>query len=234
VSPGALAVHTAAAVLAYLVGAIPFGFILVRLTTGRDVRSVGSGNIGATNAARAAGPAVGILAFTLDVTKGFLAATAIPFIAFIILNGGSAGQGGPLIRQMVVSRDFDDLRMICGLAAIVGHVWPIFLDFKGGKGVATSLGVLLGLAPGATLIALGVWIVVTGVSRYVSLGSIIAAVALPIAFALVDRGRIAADYRLLGFTVLVALLVIIRHRSNIARLLAGTENRVRFGRSKSA
>lgn len=228
--PAALFAYAVAAAAAYLVGAIPFGFILVKLIKGTDVRETGSGNIGATNVARAAGRTVGILAFVLDVAKGFLAVTVIPFAAYLFVNGGASEQGGPLLRQMVVSRDFTDLRMLCGLAAIFGHIWTVFLSFRGGKGVATSLGVLLGLAPLPTLAAFAVWLVVTGISGYVSLGSIIAAVALPVAFVAAERGRLSADWRLLAFTVLVAALVILRHRANIKRLLAGTENRIHLRR----
>lgn len=228
--PAAFLAYAVAAVTAYLLGAVPFGFILVKLVKGTDVRETGSGNIGATNVARAAGRTVGILAFVLDVAKGFLAVTVIPFMVYLYVHGGASPQGGPLLRQMVVSREFTDLRMLCGLAAIFGHIWTVFLSFKGGKGVATSLGVLLGLAPLPTLAAFAVWLVVTGISGYVSLGSIIAAVVLPVAFVAVERGRLSDEWRLFAFTVLVAALVILRHRANIKRLLAGTENRIHLRR----
>jgi acyl phosphate:glycerol-3-phosphate acyltransferase len=227
VTPGGYLVYAAAVAVAYLLGAIPFGFVLVKVFKGVDVRKVGSGNIGATNVARAGGAILGIIAFVLDVAKGFAAATAIPLGAYLI-SGPSSSAADGFLSQLIAGKGFTDLRMLCGLAAIFGHVWTVFLGFKGGKGVATSLGVLAGLAPLPTGIALAVWIIVTGASSYVSLGSIVAAVALPVAYAAVHHARLAEDWRLFAFTLLVAALVVIRHRANMKRLAAGTESRLSF------
>lgn len=230
-TPGGYLVYAGAVVVAYLLGAIPFGFVLVKVIKGVDVRTVGSGNIGATNVARAGGAFLGIVAFVLDVAKGFVAATAIPLGAYLIANPSSSAATG-FFSQLIAGKGFTDLRMLCGLAAIFGHVWTVFLGFKGGKGVATALGVLVGLAPLPSAIAFAVWIVVAAPSGYVSLGSIVAAIALPVAYALVHRANLAEDWRLFAFTILVAALVIIRHRTNMKRLAAGTESKM-WSRRKS-
>ncbi len=198
-TPGGYLVYAGAVAVAYLLGAIPFGFVLVKVVKGVDVRTIGSGNIGATNVARAGGAFLGIVAFVLDVAKGFVAATAVPLGAYLIANPSSSAAAG-FFSQLIAGKGFTDLRMLCGLAAIFGHVWTVFLSFKGGKGVATALGVLVGLAPLPSGIAFAVWLIVTGASGYVSLGSIVAAIALPIAFALVHLSQLAEDWRLFAFT----------------------------------
>jgi glycerol-3-phosphate acyltransferase PlsY len=218
---------------AYFLGAVPFGFILAKVLKGIDVRTVGSGNIGATNVGRAAGPKIGILAFVLDVAKGFVAATWIPFAVFAIASGHYTYNGvWDFLEQSLAGKGFADLRILCGLAAIAGHVWTIFLGFKGGKGVATSLGVLLGLAPWPTVAALFVWSVVTRASGYVSLGSVVSAVALPAALVVVEWGHLAENWHLLAATAAVAAIVVVRHRGNIKRLLDGTESRMSFKRRR--
>jgi glycerol-3-phosphate acyltransferase PlsY len=216
-------------VQAYFIGAIPFGFLLVKSLKGIDIRAVGSGNIGATNVARAAGKKVGALAFLLDVAKGFVAATWIPFAVHAIATEHYSYPGAWGVAQAAVAgRGFTDLRIVCGLAAIAGHIWTVFLSFKGGKGVATSLGVLLGIAPWPTLAALAAWAIVTGLSGYVSLGSIMASLFLPVSVALFDWGHIGENAHLLVFTIIIGVLVTVRHRENIRRLMAGTESRVSF------
>lgn len=220
-------------VQAYFLGAVPFGFLLAKILKGVDVRTVGSGNIGATNVARAAGAGIGMLSFLLDVAKGFVAVTWIPFAVFAI--GASRYEYAgffALVKQAISGGGFADLRMLCGLAAIVGHNWTIFLKFKGGKGVATALGVLLGLAPWPTLVALFIWAVVTRVSGYVSLGSVVASVVLPLATFLVEYRHLAAQWRLFALTVVVGAIVVVRHRGNIRRLREGTENRFDFKHRK--
>jgi len=224
------------AVQAYFLGAIPFGFVLVKFSRGVDIRTVGSGNIGATNVARAAGKKVGVLAFLLDVAKGFVAATWIPFAVHALATGhySYAGAWGAT-QAAVAGGGFTDLRIVCGLAAIVGHIWTVFLSFRGGKGVATSLGVLLGLAPWPTFAALAAWAIIAGLSGYVSLGSIMASLLLPVSVALFDWGRIEENSHLLVFAILVGVLVTVRHRENIRRLMAGTESRVSFlGKKRQA
>ena len=194
--------------VSYLLGAIPFGFLIAR-ARGVDIRSVGSGNIGATNVARALGKGIGILVFVLDVLKGFL-----PTLAARIWLHGEA-EGMPLAV------------VLTGLAAIVGHNWPVTLRFKGGKGVATSCGVFLALFPTGLAIALGTWVLVVAVTRYVSLGSMVGGAALFLAACLIpDQPFGRAQVSLTVFTGLAGLISVLRHRANIGRLLKGTENRI--------
>ncbi len=227
----ALSLYALAVLQAYFLGAIPFGFLLVKVIKGIDVRAVGSGNIGATNVARVAGIPIGIVSFVLDVAKGFLAATWIPFAMWALAGGAyTITHWSDILRDAVAAPGFADLRIACALAAIIGHIWTVFLKFKGGKGVATSLGALLGLTPWATLVAFAVWIAATVAFRYISLASIAAAVALPVAFAFINRAHISEKWHLLVLAILVAAIVIIRHRTNIRRLLSGTEYRLSFRR----
>ena len=198
-------------VTGYLLGSIPFGFLTARLR-GIDIREHGSRNIGATNVWRVCGWKFGLPVFLLDALKGAGAVWLGGWIA--IQLGGDAAWAG----------------IACAMACIVGHSFPVWLGFKGGKGVATSLGALLCMMPLATGVTCPVWILVFKISRYVSLASIVAAVVLP-AFAIVaqltGRGR---GWPFAGFATLAGVLVILRHRANIQRLLAGTENR--FGKKK--
>ena len=202
----------AAIAAAYLLGSIPFGLLIGRMR-GIDIRQVGSCNIGATNVLRSVGKGWGILALLLDALKGYIPAAGFPWL----LNELALLAGAPAW-----------LKIACGCAAILGHNFPIYLRFKGGKGVATSAGVLLGIAPLALLIGLGVFAVVFGISRFVSLGSITAAIVIPLAGFLLYEGRLIPSV----LTVL-GLLVIWRHKANIARLRNGTENRIVFHRKKA-
>jgi glycerol-3-phosphate acyltransferase PlsY len=194
---------------AYLVGAIPFGLLLVRLTKGIDVRSVGSGNIGATNAMRAGGRGLGLVVFALDFLKGWTAA------AFVPLWVGSAG-----------GSELDVLRVACGVAAVVGHCFPIYLRFKGGKGVATTCGAVVALDPVVFLWGGAAWIAVVALTRFVGLASM-AMVATFLAAAWILRGGQRPELAL-GAGLLLAL-ILYRHRSNISRMLAGTEPRLFSG-----
>lgn len=196
------------AIAAYLLGAVPFGYLVAK-ARGIDIRQVGSGNIGATNVFRAVGKSWGMVTLLLDVAKGF---AAVYFLPLWLLGE--------------IGADTLNLRLISGLMAICGHNWTVFLRFRGGKGVATSLGVLLGLAPAACLIALAAWILTALAWRYVSLASIVAAaVAAIVAWPLYLSG---SGPLLPAILNLLAILAIVRHRSNISRLMAGTENR--FGK----
>lgn len=206
---------------AYLVGSIPFGVIIAR-AHGKDLRAIGSGNIGATNVSRALGRKWGYICFGLDVLKGLL-----PMLAFraVVLPQIATTIHGPAVTASW---------LLVGIAAIFGHVFPVYLGFKGGKGVATSFGVALGLWPYFTicaLIALAVWIAVLLIWRYVSLASICAALAFPISLTLGILATPAWDtanlWPLLVAATLIPLLVIVRHRENIERLLAGTESKIR-------
>lgn len=179
---------------AYLLGSVPTGYILGSLA-GVDVRKAGSGNVGATNVARVLGKGRGALTLMVDVGKGWLA-------VFLAL-------------QLGVSLPW---RTLVGIAVFLGHLYPIFLRFRGGKGVATALGVFLALAPGATLALIGIFALIVAVSRVVSLGSLSAALAAPIVFWLFDLPPMVVAMG--GF---IALMITWRHRSNVQRLLAGTE-----------
>ncbi|MCX5660056.1 MAG: glycerol-3-phosphate 1-O-acyltransferase PlsY [Planctomycetota bacterium] len=202
----------------YLSGSIPFG-LLIGKARGVDVRKAGSGNIGATNVGRVLGRKWGGFCFALDVLKGLLPV----LIAGLVL--GYAGR-----------RDLDPADawrwLAVAIAAVLGHVFPVWLGFKGGKGVATALGVLLGFWPVLTLpglAALVTWVAVVAVTRYVSLGSVLAAIALPAYVAVgawLAQTPVARVVPFLVVTGLMAALVIARHRANIARLLAGTENKL--------
>lgn len=202
-----------AAILSYLIGSIPTAYIFVRLIKGADIRNIGSGNVGATNALRALGKGWGIIVLTLDILKGLL--------PVVILGGLFAPS---------ISLDLErNLFVIIGLSAICGHNWTIFLNFKGGKGVATTLGVLIGLAfkiPGLNLV-LGltvlVWFISFVLIRIISVSSILAAVSFPILAIIYGQSNLVI---LVG--ILLSIFVILRHKSNIKRLLNGKEQRLSF------
>jgi glycerol-3-phosphate acyltransferase PlsY len=206
---------------AYLLGSVPFGVIIAR-AHGKDLRTIGSGNIGATNVSRALGRKWGYTCFGLDVLKGL-----IPMLAFRVVALAYMGTA-------IDSPSFLALWLLVGIAAIVGHIFPVYLRFKGGKGVATSFGVALGLWPYFTisaLIALAVWIAVVLTWRYISLASICAAVTFPVSLVLgilaIPAWHAATLWPLLIAATLIPLLVIVRHRQNIHRLLSGTESKIR-------
>ena len=184
----------------YLLGSIPTAYLLVKWTKRIDIRTIGSGNVGATNALRAAGAWAGLAVLVLDVLKGVLAAGLIPRWWL-----GSPASG---------------LALACGLAAVLGHAFPCFLRFRGGKGVATTLGALSASAPMVAGVVVGVWLVVFLAFRYVSLGSLAAAVAIPIS-------QLALHQALPDVLVgsVLAVLIIGRHRGNLQRLLSGVEPR---------
>ena len=201
-------IYSVCGVLAYLLGAIPFGLLIAR-ANGVDIRAVGSGNIGATNVFRAMGKGWGILAFSCDALKGFISASVFPLLAKTLW----AFDGGAV------------LPLVCACLAIAGHNWPVYLRFKGGKGVATSAGALIGLAPMAAGAGLLTWALVFVATRYVSVASIAAAITA--------AGAAWFFYAQTGIllpVVLTALcgLVIGRHKSNIQRLIHGSENRFEF------
>lgn len=206
-------------VLSYLVGAIPGSLWAGKLLYGIDLRKYGSGNAGATNAFRVLGWKAGVVATIVDLGKGLLAAGVIAFIRIdpIPTLGFTAWE-----TQTVVC-------LLAGVVAVIGHMFPVWARFEGGKGMNTSAGVLLAITPITTLIAIGIFAVVLVASRYVSLASITAAIAFPSTVAI--RRYLfdieALDPSLLIFSALLAIGIIIAHRSNIQRLLKGTENRVR-------
>lgn len=194
--------------LAYLLGAIPNGLLLCRLK-GIDIRTVGSGNIGATNVFRSVSKPLGILTFVGDALKGFVPAYVFPILGKLITGTFQGSEIG----------------ILCGVAAIVGHNWPVYLKFKGGKGIATSAGVLMGIAPAAVGIGLLSWIVLFVASRYVSIASIGAAIVVPVvSWTMYSRKGLLLPIVL----TILGLLAVWRHKSNIERLIDGTEHRFSF------
>jgi acyl phosphate:glycerol-3-phosphate acyltransferase len=218
-----IAVYIVVAVVAYLLGSIPFGFLLVRIFRGQDIRQTGSGNIGATNVARSGAKGLGIATLVLDALKGAVAVGSAAAIANSEYNFC-----GDFVQYVCVST----LRLmsVAALFAVLGHVFPVWLKFKGGKGVATALGVFCVLFPKAILLALAVFIIVVALTRYVSLGSILGAIAFPVAAFFTQQ----TDSLSLLLASSVSLIVILKHHQNIRRLLAGTENRFGAGKSQVA
>jgi len=202
------------AVLAYLLGSIPTGF-LVGKARGIDIRTVGSGNIGATNVLRTLGRAAGSTVFLADAFKGWIAVAVLPRLVFLIFG----------IPQNTPNREY--YQIIGGLAVVLGHNYTCWLHFKGGKGIATSAGVLTALVPGALIIILSLFIIVFALTRYVSLASLAASFALPFASWLTGRSQL-----LIIVTGCMGALAIYKHRANIKRLLNGTESRFRGTKSK--
>jgi len=202
-------------IVAYLLGSIPFGLLIAK-AHGRDLRSIGSGNIGATNLSRALGRKWAYFCFILDAAKGLIPTlTAAKFI-----------DSAPTTVELL-------LWLAVGAAAVLGHIFPIYIGFKGGKGVATSFGVALGLWPYYTvcaLVAVVIWVVFVLLWRYVSLASVVASVAFPLALILaillIPAWRFAILWPILIAAVAIPLMVIVRHRENIKRLIAGTESKV--------
>lgn len=196
--------------VAYLLGSIPFGLMLAKLFGDRDIRKSGSGNIGATNVARVVGPAAGILTLVLDAGKG---AFAVWLAGHYLDRSASA-------------------MMLAGVVALFGHCFPLWLNLKGGKGVATALGVFLMLAPLAALVGLLFFVIVVLRWRYVSLGSVAAAAAMPLLVYLLWAPRHAPPLVVIFGTLFAAALVISKHDANLQRLWEGTEPKFSFGRTK--
>ena len=197
--------------IAYLLGSIPFGYLLVRIFRKQDIRATGSGNIGATNVARSGAKGLGILTLILDALKGFFAVFIAQHIA--------APYGFPQAY---------DIAVCAAVAAVLGHCFPVWLGFRGGKGVATALGVFFALVPITTVLCvLAVFLVIVFFTRYVSLASIVAAALFPV-FAL-PHAPARTPIVVIGY-ILIPLIVILKHHQNIRRLLAGTEHR--FGAPK--
>jgi len=197
-------------IIAYLLGSIPFGYLVVKAGEGDDIRDQGSGNIGAANVARNAGLFAGVLTLALDAAKGYAA----------VLIAERWATGSNSTRWMMAS----------AIAAVVGHMYPVWLGFKGGKGVATSLGVFIPICREAVIVAIVLWILVVAFWRYSSLGSVVAAAALPVLVHLFYAPRHAPPGYVTQGTILISLLVLWKHRANIERLIAGDEPRLKFPR----
>ena len=189
---------TSAAIAAYLIGGLPFGYWFVRLSVGKDIRTMGSGNIGATNVHRSAGKTAGLIVLALDILKGFLAL----WVAALITGNAPLGLA------------------LATVAVMLGHCYPVFLGFKGGKAVACYVGAILYLAPYTLLVMLVVFVAITVLSKYISLASILSALILPVVYWVIYH----PPYELLVSSVVAGLLIVYRHKGNIERLRAGKEN----------
>lgn len=206
-----VACYLVTALLAYLLGSLPTGYLMGK-TRGIDIRTVGSGNIGATNVFRILGKPAGIFVLLVDALKGFLGCAVAPAVVHGFLFQQALTTGSP---------EYEHHRIVGAICAILGHNYTCWLRFKGGKGIATSAGAVLALLPGALGIAFAVWILLFATTRYVSLASIGAAFVLP--FGAWAMGR---SPTMISVAACLGALAIFKHRSNIQRLLAGTENRV--------
>ena len=213
-------------ILAYLVGSIPNSIIISKLVKGIDIREHGSGNAGGTNVMRILGWKFGMLTILLDALKGVIAVVLVARL----YNGGMPFQ------NLTPFDDFTLVQIIAGISAVVGHIWTIFAGFKGGKGIATALGMLIIIVTIDMLVAVSVFAIVVTVSRYVSLGSIMAAVAVPLTLIIRENlfhVNIEGYGTLLPFVIFVSLLVIYTHRKNVIRLIKGNENKVSFSKNKT-
>jgi glycerol-3-phosphate acyltransferase PlsY len=208
------------AVASYLLGSIPFGYLLVRIFRGEDIRQIGSGNIGATNVARSGAKGLGIATLVLDALKGAIAVGLAAFLSASKFNFCEHSFPAFCVAPL-------RLMAVAALFAVLGHVFPVWLRFKGGKGVATALGVFCVLFPKAILVALAIFILVVAITRYVSLGSILGAIAFPVAAYFMQD----TDWLSLLLASGVSLIIVVKHHQNIRRLLAGSEHR--FGGNKS-
>lgn len=193
-----------AVAIAYLLGAVPFGYLIAKRAHGGDIRASGSGSIGATNVMRSVGRGAGLATLLLDVAKGFAAVW--------------------MARQL--SPDQPRTVILASFAAIIGHVFPVFLKFRGGKGVATGVGVYLAIAPKAVLAVLVLWAIAVVIWRYVSLGSILGTAAFPLCAYLIYRPTLETALGMIAS----ATLIVLKHWSNIERLVAGTERRLDLSR----
>ncbi len=212
-------------ILSYLIGSIPTSIIISKATKGIDIREHGSGNAGGTNVMRVLGWKHGILVILLDALKGVLAVVVVARLHY----------GSMPFQNPTPFDDFTLVQIIAGISAVIGHIWTVFAGFKGGKGIATALGMLLMIVTIDMLIALGVFILVVTLSRYVSLGSLAGAVSVPLALIVrenVFHVNIPNYHTLLPFLIFLAVLVIFTHRKNVIRLLNGSENKISFSKKK--
>jgi glycerol-3-phosphate acyltransferase PlsY len=195
--------------LGYLLGSIPFSLIVGKLATGIDPRDYGSGNLGAANTFRTLGAASGVGVLLLDVSKGAMSALA-----------------GSLLWRQGMGLGEVDLMLLGGLSAVCGHIWTVFASFRGGKGVATAAGMFISIAPLAFVFSLTAWVLVVVVWRYVSLGSIVGAIVLPIAVYLTSARRMNGWESMFVISLVVTMVVLVAHRGNLRRILQGTERKL--------
>lgn len=213
-------------ILSYLIGSIPTSIIISRAVKGIDIREHGSGNAGGTNVMRVLGWKHGLLVILLDALKGVI---VVVFVARLFYYGEMP------FKNATPFDDFTFVQFIAGVFAVIGHVWTVFAGFKGGKGIATAMGMLIMVATIDILIAMGVFTLVVLISRYVSLGSIIGAITVPLALIIrenVFNSHIQNYGTLLPFVIFLSVLVVYTHRKNLIRILSGKENKLSFSKKK--
>jgi acyl phosphate:glycerol-3-phosphate acyltransferase len=211
------------AILSYLIGSIPTSIIVARQVRGIDIRQYGSGNAGGTNVLRVLGWKAGVFVILMDMAKGLVATLVIARLMF----------GQIPFENATPFDDFTVVQIIAGCAAILGHIWTLFAGFKGGKGIATAGGMLIGVAPVEVAVAFGVFALVFLVTHYVSLGSLSAAVAFPLTMFFRENifmVNVPGYKTLIFFSLGISLLIVYTHRTNIARLIKGTENKISTSR----
>jgi len=216
---------TAIIILSYLVGSIPTSIIVSKAVKGIDIRKYGSGNAGGTNVMRVIGWKHGMLVILLDALKGAIAVILVARLHY----------GDFPFQNATPFDDFTLVQIIAGISAVVGHIWTVFASFKGGKGIATALGMLLILVTIDMLIAIGVFVLVVTFSRYISLGSLLGAIAVPLTLVIRENlfnVNIPGYSTILPFVILLVLLVIYTHRKNVVRILEGSESKLSFKRKK--
>jgi glycerol-3-phosphate acyltransferase PlsY len=212
-------------ILSYLVGSIPTSIIVTKLVKGIDIRNYGSGNAGGTNVMRVLGWKHGLLVIILDACKGILAVVVVARLHY----------GNIPFENATPFDDFTLVQIIAGVSAVIGHIWTIFAGFRGGKGIATAVGMLIMLITVDMLVAIGVFVIVVTVSRYVSLGSILGAIAVPLTLVIrenIFNVDISGYNTLLPFAIAISLLIVYTHRKNVIRLLNGEEHKLSFSRHK--
>ncbi|NOX17573.1 MAG: glycerol-3-phosphate 1-O-acyltransferase PlsY [Chlorobi bacterium] len=213
-------------ILSYLVGSIPNSIIVSKKVAGINIKSHGSGNAGGTNVMRILGWKYGLLVILLDALKG---AIAVVLISRLYLGSFPFPNATPF-------DDFTLVQIMAGLSAIIGHIWTVFAGFKGGKGIATGVGVYMALVTLDIALAIGVFALVVVISRYVSLGSIIAAISVPLIMIVRENifgVDISGYHTLLPFSVILTALIVFAHRENIKRLIAGKESKLSFSKNKT-
>ncbi len=214
-------------ILSYLVGSVPTGIIVSKFAKGIDIRNHGSGSAGGTNVMRVLGWKHGFLVILLDTLKGALAVVIVARLYF-----------GPLpFANVSPFDDFTLVQIIAGISAVIGHVWTVFAGFRGGKGIATGLGMLLMLITVEMLIAVGVFILVVTISKYVSLGSLIATISIPVSLILrenVFHEHINGYNTILPFVIFLTIFIIYTHRKNVVKIFNGTESKLSFKKKQNS
>jgi glycerol-3-phosphate acyltransferase PlsY len=212
-------------ILSYVIGSIPNSIIVSKLTKGIDIRDHGSGNAGGANVMRVLGWKHGLLVILLDAFKGVLVVVVVARLHY----------GSMPFDNITPFDDFTLVQVIAGISAVIGHIWTIFADFKGGKGIATALGMLMMIITVDMLIAVGVFVIVVTISRYISLGSLIGAISVPLSLVIrenIFNVDIQGYNTILPFIIAVTLLVIYTHRGNVIRIFNGTENKLNFKKKR--